>query len=127
MKPIKIKEYLVETYIDNWDEISIKHKLITKKYLKYLFPKFLALPFVQDVYIAPNKLIRINMIGNDKRFIPIFHKNIPYDICLHYKREKNEVMIMRNEREGYREKEDMIVQIIVESLEEYLEYKKDKK
>ena len=120
-----VDEYEVETCVQDWIEISITHKLITKKYLKSLMPKFAELDFACDSYYADNGVIRICMIGNEKRFIPMLSRDIPDDICIHPK--KGSCTIMRNGREGYFEMENRVVDIICGGLNEWKAEKKLRK
>ena len=110
-----VDEYEVCTSIDNWDEISITHKLITKKYLKTLMPKFAELDFACDSYYAKNGVIRICMIGNEKRLHPLLQReNIPRDIVIFPY--KGYCTIMRDGAEGYFAKENRVVDIICDGL-----------
>ena len=125
MKEPIIKEYEVETSVENWDEVSITHKLISKKYLKWLMPKFEQLPFASKVYYANNGVFRICMKGNEKGLIPVFSKNIPDDICIFP--HKGYCSIMRNEEQGYYEMEQQVIDIICGSLSEWKIEKKLRK
>ena len=124
-EPLLIKEYEVETSVENWDEVSITHKLISKKYLKWLMPKFEQLSFASKVYYANNGVFRICMIGNEKGLIPVFHKNIPEDICIFP--HKGYCTIMRNGEQGYYEMEQQVIEIICGALYEWKVKKKIKK
>lgn len=118
MKEPIITEYEVETSVMNWDEIKIEHKLITKKYLKSLMPKFAELDFACDSYYTDNGVIRICLIGNEKRLIPLLQRgNIPLDIVIFP--HKGYCTIMRDGQEGYFERENQIVDIICEGLNEW--------
>ena len=113
-----VDEYEVETCVQDWTEISITHKLITKKYLKTLMPKFTQLDFACDSYYADNGVIRVCMIGNEKRLNSLLQRgNIPRDICIFP--HKGYCTIMRDGVEGYFEKENQIVDIICGGLNEW--------
>ena len=129
MKEPIIEEYEVETSVEDWTEVSITHKLISKKYLKWLMPKFQQLPFASKVYYANNGVFRICGIDNEKGLIPVFHKNIPDDICIFP--HKGYYTIMRNEQQGYYEMEQQVIEIIYGTLcewkiEKKLNIKKEK-
>ena len=113
-----ISEYPVYPSVSDWDEIRLDFKLINKKFIKSLFPKFLELDFIGDCYVADNGLIRLCDIGNTQRLNPFFHRGVEPDICLHIK--KGGLTIMRKDREGFKEKEDRIVDVICQSLNEKL-------
>lgn len=119
-------EYEVETCVADWTEISITHKLITKKYLKTLMPKFAELDFACDSYYADNGVIRICLVGNEKRLNPLLQRgSIPQDICIFP--HKGYCTIMRNGAEGYSEKENQVVDIICGGLNEWKVEKKLRK
>ena len=121
-----IDEYEVETCVQDWDEISITHKLITKKYLKSLMPKFSELDFACDSYYADNGVIRICLVGNEERLNPLLQRgSIPQDICIFP--HKGYCTIMRNGAEGYSEKENRVVDIICGGLNEWKAEKKLRK
>lgn len=121
-----VDEYEVETCVQDWTEISITHKLITKKYLRTLMSKFAQLDFACDCYYADNGVIRICMIGNEKRLNPLLQQGtIPRDICIFPY--KGYCTIIRNGREGYSEKENQIVDIICDGLNEWKVEKKLRK
>ena len=121
-----VDEYEVSTSVADWDEISITHKLITKKYLKSLMPKFKELDFACDCYYADNGVIRVCLIGNEKRLHPLLHLgNIPRDIVIFP--HKGYCTIMREGVEGYFERENQIVDIICDGLNEWKVEKKLRK
>ena len=113
-----VDEYEVETCVQDWDEISITHKLITKKYLKTLMPKFAQLDFACDCYYAKNGVIRICLIGNEKRLHPLLQRgNIPQDIVIFPY--KGYCTIMRDGAEGCGEMENKIIDVICDGLNEW--------
>lgn len=124
MKEPIIKEYEVETSIADWTEVSITHKLISKKYLKWLMPKFYMSLGIY-VYYASNGVLRICMRGNEKGVIPALNRGIPDDICIHP--HKGYCTIMRNEQQDYYEMEQQVIEIICGSLCEWKVIKKMRK
>lgn len=124
-EPILIKEYEVLTSVENWDEVSITHKLISKKYFKWLMPKFEQLSFASKVYYANNGVFRICMIGNEKGVIPALNRGIPDDICIFP--HKGYCTIIRNEKQDYYEMEQQVIDIICGTLYEWKVVKKFRK
>lgn len=124
-KGILIEEYEVLTSVEDWTEVSITYKLISKKYLKWLMPKFEQVPFASKVYYANNGVFRICMIGNEKGVIPALNRGIPEDICIFPY--KGYCTIMRNEKQGYYEMEQQVIEIICGTLCEWKIEKKFRK
>ena len=120
-----ISEYEVHTHIDNWDEVRVDFKLINKKFIQNLFPKFQQLDFIGECYKADNGLIRLCHIDNINMLNPFIHRGVQPDICLFVG--KGSVKIMRNTREGHKEREDMVIDVICEELNERLQEKLKKK
>ena len=120
-----ISEYEVNTSVDNWDEVRIDFKYIKKKFIQSLFPKFQQLDFIGECYKADNGLIRLCHIDNINKLNPFIHRSVQPDICLFVG--KGSVKIMRNTREGYKEREDKVIDIICNALNELLQEKLKKK
>ena len=75
-KAPKIKEYEVSTYVDDWREVSIKHKMITYKFIKkWLIPELLKLPFVEDI-------LNIDKAYPLRIKIKEYNNKVSSDICL---------------------------------------------
>ena len=110
MKLPKIKYYEVETEVENWDEISIKHKDITFKFIKkQLAYDLMSLDFIRTITLEDKAYpLRLGVRDIDGKLRP--------DICLFYHKKKHKITIIRDGREGYAEMENKIVDAIYNSL-----------
>lgn len=110
MKLPKIKYYEVETEIETWDEISIKHKDITYKFIEeYLVYELELLDFVWTITLEDKAYpLRLGICDIDGK--------ISSDICLFYHKKKHKITIIRNGREDYAKMENKIVEAIYNSL-----------
>lgn len=110
MKLPKIKYYEVETEVENWDEISIKHRDITYKFIKkQLAYDLMSLDFIKNITLEDKAYpLRLGIYDIDGR--------LSADICLFLHKKKHKITIIRNGREGYAEMENEIVDAIYSSL-----------
>lgn len=120
MKMPIIKNYEVLTSVDDWWEFSIKHKLITYKFInKCLCPNLMSLPFVTTITDSDKAYpLRVGIEGTNTR--------LQDDICLFYHKKKHKITIIQNYKDEYFEMEAKIIDVIKDSLVEWNKLKKNK-
>ncbi len=102
------EEELMNSHIDSWDEVKLTHPLFNDTFLYTIAPILGEIEFISDIYIASNGLLRLNIEGKGS--------NIFNDIALHPK--EGEILLIRSEKTGYKDMEDLVIKTIIRYVEE---------
>ena len=104
---MKREEYQVYTCVDDWTEVKVSHDIINQEFMESLIPSLRRLKEVKKCYKAHNDLIRLDIKGLTPDSGWKYHD----DIAIHPK--DGYFIIMRNEKAGFKEIEDKIINFII--------------